>query len=114
MSKRSLKWGGGIKNAVYEVCKFKCINIRWVELRVKGEREQGRRLSQYRVRKQVTFLKHPCLPMKLSLLHSFINFFSRNTKEAEINSFKNEVLFNFIRIQSYTGNSLVTTSVLRH
>lgn len=34
--------------------------------RVKVEGEQGRRLSQYRVRKQVTFLKHPCLPIKLS------------------------------------------------
>lgn len=61
-------------------------------------REEGRRLRQYRVRKQVTFLKHPCLPIKLSLFHSFIYFFSLNTKETEINSFKNEVLFNLIRI----------------
>lgn len=90
------------------------MDVRWVEWRVKGEEEEGRRLSQYRVRMQVTFFKHPCLPMKLSLLNSFIYFFSRNTKEAEINSFKNEVLFNCKRIQSYTGNRLVTTSVLRH
>lgn len=75
VSKRSLKWGRGIKNAVYEVCKFKCIDVRWVEWRVNGEGEQERRPSQYRVCKQVTFLKHPCLPMKLSLLHSFIYFF---------------------------------------
>lgn len=55
MSKRSLKWVGGIKNAVYEVCKFKCMDVRWVEWRVKAEEEEGRRLSQYRVHKQVTF-----------------------------------------------------------
>lgn len=111
---KELEVGGGIKNAVYEVCKFKCMDVRWVEWRVKDEGEERRRLSQYRVRKQVTFLKQPCLPMKLSLLHLFIYFFSRSTKETELNSFKNEVLFNFIRIQSYTGNSLETTSVLRH